>query len=273
LARLTKLEAELRRATRLPEDPEAIHDLRVAIRRFLQCLACFEQFFDAGVRKKAFRRLKKLLKRCGAVRDCDISIELLKEAAAGPHRAIARLEAMRLEAGRELVARLKRWPRGRAATWRRGFIASVQGEGPWDSKASAGRNAAAVLPGLAVDLLDAGCVAAAPGATYEEMHQFRLKAKRFRYTLEIFAPVYKGREAANLKQGLAMMRGLQDRLGAINDCVTAHGLLQGNEPAQAAVDRVMKAREQQFRDHWKRQFGQRTKAWWMAWLAAPGEAE
>src|SRR3974390_1292225 len=80
-ARLKKLNKELRAASRKPDDVEAIHDLRVAIRRLTECLRLFDHFFP-GRPKKIRKRLSKLMDSCGATRNCDIAIELLKEAGA-----------------------------------------------------------------------------------------------------------------------------------------------------------------------------------------------
>src|SRR5262245_18030487 len=78
LAHLEKLKKEIRHTTRHPGDEDAIHDLRVAIRRFTQCLRIFAQFFgDARVRKIR-HGLKQVMDRCGAVRNCDIALEVLK---------------------------------------------------------------------------------------------------------------------------------------------------------------------------------------------------
>src|SRR5215831_18368123 len=47
-ARLKKISSTLRRAAKDPDDPENIHDLRVAIRRFTQALRVFKDLLDRG---------------------------------------------------------------------------------------------------------------------------------------------------------------------------------------------------------------------------------
>ena len=49
-----KLERQVRRAARKP-DQDAMHDLRVAIRRLSQCLEEFHQFFPLASRKRRWR--------------------------------------------------------------------------------------------------------------------------------------------------------------------------------------------------------------------------
>ena len=61
-------------------DADSIHDLRVAIRRLSRCLRVFAQFYPPHSWKPVRRRLADLMDSCGSVRDCDIAIELLKQA-------------------------------------------------------------------------------------------------------------------------------------------------------------------------------------------------
>ncbi len=267
-SRLKKLQQELKRAAAKPKDPEAIHDLRVAIRRFAQCVRGFGQFFDPDHARKARRQLRKLMKHCGEVRNRDVVIHLLQEAGLAEAPAVARLEQQRLGAEKDLVCALSRWPRNRADEWKKRLKPDEHGEGHWDATGDAPGNAKLVLPALIRDLFAAGGEAAAPGAAYEAMHKFRLRAKRLRYTLEIFAPLY-GVHAQDLERGLQHMKGLQDALGDINDCVTARELLGDDPQAIAAVEGLLPGREAKFRRYWKRHFNPAALRWWSAWLSEP----
>jgi CHAD domain-containing protein len=98
----------MNRATRL-RDVDSIHDLRVAIRRFEQCLQIFHQFFP-GHHKKIHRRLHKIMKLSGEIRNRDIALDQLKQAGV-PLRSVlpARLLRERKEFQRELMASFDRW--------------------------------------------------------------------------------------------------------------------------------------------------------------------
>jgi CHAD domain-containing protein len=61
-------------------DAHAIHDLRVSIRRLSRCLRVFSEYYPGHSWKKVRKQLSELMDYAGAVRDCDISIELLAEA-------------------------------------------------------------------------------------------------------------------------------------------------------------------------------------------------
>jgi len=71
-----KLVKQIRHAAK-HTDERAIHDLRVAIRRFSQCLEEFHQFFPAGRTKKIRKRLKKLMHLAARTRDRDVALELI----------------------------------------------------------------------------------------------------------------------------------------------------------------------------------------------------
>src|SRR5437763_2583064 len=65
--------------THQSRDAEAVHDLRVGIRRFGQSLALFKDVFGSKEVKKIRRRLKSLMELTDEVRDCDVAIELLAD--------------------------------------------------------------------------------------------------------------------------------------------------------------------------------------------------
>jgi CHAD domain-containing protein len=91
-------------------DAEAIHDLRVAVRRLSRCLRAFAQFYPGHSWKPIRRRLAGLMERCGSVRDRDIAIELLAKAGVLPASPLVRqLDEERRAADRELRRELRRW--------------------------------------------------------------------------------------------------------------------------------------------------------------------
>ena len=79
---LRRFDQQVRQAMLLP-DEAAIHDLRVSIRRLRECLATFAAIFPARPSKQIRKQLRKIMKRAGRVRSCDIALELLKQAGVG----------------------------------------------------------------------------------------------------------------------------------------------------------------------------------------------
>jgi CHAD domain-containing protein len=262
--RLKKLESELKNTFDLPEDPDAIHDLRVAIRRLNQTLRVFMAWLDARRVTKLRARLKKLMERCGAVRNCDIAMAVLKAAEWQGGSVLQSLEKERTHTCKRLRKTLQKWHHShRAERWREKFAVAAGEKGLSGEMAEIARG---ILPGMTEELFQAGAEAAQAGSTHHQMHRFRLMAKRVRYTLEAFDPVYK--TATN--EIMESLKGLQEKLGNINDCAATLVMIARNRDASAAVGRLVRERELEFRMYWKRHFGPKVKGQWKAILGEPG---
>jgi len=83
-------------------------------------LRVFAPLYPDGSWKKMRRRIAALLAAAGAVRDCDIALELVARAGVAPRSAmVAQLAAQRRKAGRELLLEIRRWKsRDYARQWR-----------------------------------------------------------------------------------------------------------------------------------------------------------
>ncbi len=75
-ARMARFFAELERATTQP-DEEAVHDLRVSIRRFSQALRIFAPLFPGKAVKRIRARMKVVMDAAAVVRDLDVGMESL----------------------------------------------------------------------------------------------------------------------------------------------------------------------------------------------------
>jgi CHAD domain-containing protein len=117
---LRRLAFQVSRAARSGKDAEAIHDLRVAVRRLSRCLRVFAEFYPGDAWKKMRKELRRLMRSAGRVRDRDIVLALIAEAGVGRHSAFAaRLEAERKQAARDLQLETRRWERaGFSRKWR-----------------------------------------------------------------------------------------------------------------------------------------------------------
>jgi CHAD domain-containing protein len=115
---LVRFGAEAGRTARAAE-ADAIHDLRVSIRRLNRCLRAFSPFYAQGW-KKMRRRLKVLMDACGRVRDRDIAMDLLAGAGFQPDSIVMlRLNLERAEARLALRKELEHWTvRGASRQWR-----------------------------------------------------------------------------------------------------------------------------------------------------------
>jgi len=224
------------RRTLKSDDAEAVHDLRVAIRRFLQALQVFKTLLPGKERKKGRRSLKLLLTGAGAVRDCDVTLHFLGEKAR--HRSIrTQCEAERRSAGTVLAKSLRHWMEHDGLHLAPGKLA-----------ASVEETADRVLPAVTRECLKRG-VDAAEGASADQLHQFRISAKKLRYTIELFA----SREVRNLRAWLDQIKKVQTLLGNINDCETARQMVSrfgGGKKLDVQLKREQEQRVKDFHRHW-----------------------
>jgi triphosphatase len=209
--------------TRLGDDIEDLHDMRVASRRLRAALALFEDVLPetiVGLKDE----LAWIGGQLGAVRDLDVQLEQLDswiDAAApedrGPLEALRSvLGGQRADARREMLEALES----------RRYDSFVRRFGRTLRARHATRSGTASLPALAVapDLIDARWASVGKAAkhigrsaTAEDYHRLRIRCKRFRYALEFLTDVYAGRARPLLKQLVV----LQDILGLHQDAVVA----------------------------------------------------
>jgi len=216
--------------TRLGEDPEELHDMRVATRRLRAALALFAGVLPA--RAQIFREeLGWLGRMLGAVRDLDVQLEGLvgmAEATAGwsvgtrpedhdPLTELTELLGREREAARAaMLGALDsvRWER-----LSKGLAAMVQ-QGPARRSVAARTPAAIGLPELVVARHDAVVKAAKrakKSGLVPDFHRLRIRCKRLRYALEFSSEVYGGRTGRFVRQ----LTALQDELGAMQDAEVA----------------------------------------------------
>jgi CHAD domain-containing protein len=164
--RLKKLQAALREA-RKHTHADAIHDLRVSIRRLSRALRVFRAWFDAGRVKRIRRRLRKLMERCAAVRNCDVAMEVLQAAGFRSPDLVAGLEQERRHMRQNLDRKLETWRRSdRVRRWRGRLRTGPSAQ----ERESPGEHARRLLPALVEDLFRAGREAARPESSHQRMH-------------------------------------------------------------------------------------------------------
>jgi CHAD domain-containing protein len=230
-------------------DEDGVHDARVACRRLRESLAVVEAAdLETG---RLGRRLRRLARAMGPVRELDVARHVLDELAAiepWPPVVVAAVDAAcqrrRARAARTLGARLDRFDD-------RVVIAAVAAIGAAVERDEAGRAWATSLA-QRVRKRAAGLVHAidAAGTLYvaEPLHDIRLAVKKLRYVLE-FVPSWSG-----WRPGVARgrLRRAQTAFGALSDLQLVQGEVQrlaarsggarGTREALARMDRDLEAR-------------------------------
>lgn len=231
-------------------DPEAVHDLRVAIRRFTQALIVFRPCFPAKEVKRIRRRLGKMMALAGEVRNCDIGVKLLSKSRVSTAPALgSRIQARRKDTEGELAVLLGLWVDRRwSSKWRDRLAAEVVGHETFRStpiETAAQR----MLPRIAKDFFRRGDQVAVSGVSPDKLHQFRIASKKFRYTLELFIPLY----GPTLPALLDQIRAVQTILGDFNDCETVRGMIAGwagSKPVDGRLKRRQRRKMEEFSRQW-----------------------
>jgi CHAD domain-containing protein len=214
--------------TRLGEDPEELHDMRVATRRLRAAMSLFAEALP--VRAALLRaELTWAGNALGAVRDLDVQIETVREWAnesdepdrGSLHDLEAVLAGRREEARTQLLVVLdsRRYERLLAA------MTGMLERGPLRRSPTGRTPVVAAAPDLiqghyrrvrkAGNRIDKSSGSA-------EYHRLRIRCKRLRYALEFLSPVY-GRPAERLAKQLVR---LQDLLGLHQDAQVAMAWLR-----------------------------------------------
>jgi CHAD domain-containing protein len=112
---------------------------------------------------------------------------------------------------------------------------------------SAAENARVVLPKLARKYFEAGREAIEGKGPPEELHSFRLETKRFRYTVELFRPLY----GPNLDRYLKALRELQGALGKVSDYQAIQRVLSSDSEVQKKIEHALKGKLRDLRHSWR----------------------
>jgi CHAD domain-containing protein len=196
------------------EDVEYVHQLRVASRRAVAALDAFWDLLPAD-RKWLRKRLKRVRRAAGEARDHDVMLaRFAGEDCPELAGVVAHLKSLRRAAQVPLIAIERRlseqdWQRASdnlvaGVRWRRG------GRQPTFANEARRR-----LRAVFKDFLRA---ARADFADLDAVHRFRIAGKRLRYSMELFA----GAMPRDFRKRLyPQVEALQERLGTINDHVTA----------------------------------------------------
>jgi triphosphatase len=245
--------------TRLGEDPEELHDMRVATRRLRAALSLFEGVLP--VRAQVFRdELGWLGRLLGAVRDLDVQLQGLagmSSAVDAPdgHDPMVELAAL-LERERE-AARGDMLNGLDSVRWERlakGLTAMAQ-QGPARRSLATRVPAEIGLPELVFRRHHKVRKAAARArhtGIVTDFHALRIRCKRLRYALEFSSEVYGGKTSRFVRE----LTVLQDELGEMQDAEVASlqlaDLATGDTHLPAATIFVMGGVAEQHRRQVKR---------------------
>jgi CHAD domain-containing protein len=192
-----EIEAQLRPAV-MGTDPEALHDLRVAVRRTRSGLKHSEGLLSGKARRRFMREFSRLQDVTGPARDFEVwmaslpSDDPLRFVLAGYHDA-ARAEAITVLASRHTRMLL--------VNWHRELAELPTGNTAVSSEQTVAAQRARVIEVAAVATTDADA---------SDLHRMRKRVKELRYLTEVFA-------ADDEQSQRKVLKKLQDALGEVQD--------------------------------------------------------
>jgi CHAD domain-containing protein len=262
------------------QDPEHVHQLRVATRRARAALDIFAGCLPPKAYKRAKRELRDLRRAAGEARDWDVFLLALGERQRKP--AARQWPGLDFLTGYALSRRLAAQDHLLAAGQDQPFasdrlladtVAAVHK--PHDDTAGHALIDLA-RPSLGGLLKELDAAAGRDLHDYAHLHQVRIIGKRLRYAMEVFADCF---EPAFKEELYPAVEGMQDILGNANDSHVAGGrLAELREKAKSLLGgqakRVLPGVEALLRYHEERLLKEREhfEAWWARWLKSGGEA-
>jgi CHAD domain-containing protein len=111
---------------------------------------------------------------------------------------------------------------------------------------NAAETARVLLPKLLEKYFKAGRKAAKGETSPKKLHGFRLATKQFRYSLELFRPLY----GPSLERKLSALSGLQGVLGKLSDYHSVRTLIKGDKALEQKLDRATGKKLKEFREQW-----------------------
>ena len=214
-------------------DPEAVHQMRVGLRRLRALVAIFRPLLVDEVGEYLRAELRWIQGALGPARDWDVFIdETLGTLAARPEK----------HPGLDIMTRLANRARDEAYIQARTAVRSSRltklllrldvwlGNGEWAdwSDSEKAPRLAGPLEAYAAGALEARDIRMRKlGKRHErltepQLHKLRLRAKNVRYVAEFFRSLYRDKP---VRRYAAAVRDIQDHLGALNDVVVSRGLL------------------------------------------------
>ena len=209
---------------RAGDDPEGVHDARVAVRRLRSDLRTFAPVLD-GERARALRaELEWLADVLGPMREADVlhrrirdRIDDTGDELAPAKMLVDELEVRRFEGRRRLLEALDS-PRSGALLE---ALEGVTTDAPIVADGERPARRAGLLMEKPWRALDRRARVLGPEASDESLHAVRIRAKRVRYGAEALEPVF----GTRAKRVAAAARKLQDVLGEHQDAVVASAWL------------------------------------------------
>lgn len=210
--------------SRAGEDPEEVHDMRVALRRMRSTLRLLAGYYKPKAIEPYLNEMRRVARTLGAVRDLDVMLgdlnayraSLDPAGAAALQPVLDALDAQRTQARQELLHLLDKGSYRRFVTDFSLFLTKPgKGARALDADEVQPSQARHLLPTLIYEHLGAvraydGVIDSADDTT---LHALRIEFKRLRYVVSVFSDIL----GSSGKDFIDELKLIQDHLGQIVD--------------------------------------------------------
>jgi CHAD domain-containing protein len=227
------------------QDPEALHDFRVGLRRLRSCIKAYRAPLKGSVSKKVRRRLRELTLDTNANRDTEVQLAWLRRQAGklGPGETEGLAWLIGWLEGRQHDARVKvtanvaeRFAKTAAGLRARlGTVKLPVRTGRAQARFSFGK-VTGELVSSHVEQLGESLQAVSNADQKTEAHSARIAAKRLRYLLEPLS-----RRVQGAKSLVGRLKQLQDVLGDLHDMQVLGEEIGSSQAALSKVDSLSNA--------------------------------
>jgi len=216
------------------EDPEFLHQTRVALRRLRAALGVFSPPIPESEAEALSSELKWVASNLGPARDWDVfATETLPpiEAEFGAHGELRAFDMRCGKLRRQANAKARRAVSSKRYKRLMLSLASWIATETWSapSQTAPGDELGNSVTEFATEVLERRYQQARRRGrrlaerSPAELHRLRISIKKFRYAVDFFASLYEGKPA---RDTLKRLGDLQDILGAMNDAATVAGLIR-----------------------------------------------
>lgn len=206
------------------KDIEHIHQMRVASRRLRNALEHFKVCFPRKKRTVWEKEIKRITRSLGSARDLDIKIELINQLyedsldakyKPGYNRLLLRLKQDRSKAQKKVEKTIHKLQEKKVLKKMAGHFKALtaDSEDIYLYVPSLYQQAFKAINDTLAEFLSFESYVHSPENS-EKLHAMRIAGKHLRYSIEMFAPIY--RKA--LLPYIQVMKNVQDHLGTIHDC-------------------------------------------------------
>jgi inorganic triphosphatase YgiF len=215
-------------------DPEAVHQMRVALRRLRSAMNVFKEFLDTPETMSVREDVRGLLRHLGTARDSVVFVEEILEPLTRPYAdepgyaALcadfiadrqashdSAVKAVSMPDFTRLILRLAKWCED--GDWLQADDGDLRRRLDHPARDLAGATLAKRDRKVRKDARRLSELDAAG------RHKFRIEVKKLRYSIEFFSSLYQDRK---IKRLIGALAALQDRLGLLNDIAVSRGRLR-----------------------------------------------